>query len=492
MIAQHGLYGALIVGMLVLMPGCTTLTSHPVPAGNAAYPSAAFPYSLTKAKFLTTFTVTLAACGETPKIKVTAVATPAFEPDPLERYYIDSAELQSLYKMTTLKVATNSDQTLQSLNGEYNDQTLQIVGSVIQSAAQIAGAGSLAGIPVASLATKDIANDYFETRALEIPVPTTGAPVEACNATAVKDLKALRDAKSQLKTAQANSKANLNATDPVVTQATSEVTKASGKLTVTLPITIRPELPDLQSSPITPNVDIVSYPVDMLGYLRDRWFNNQLANVIYNGGTPVPNSNTFNVSLEILRWSDICTTVDAKSGAKQCASSPTAANVDGVVIRQPARAVLRVCQGECVARLLYGLLPVDKNNVAYDVAVPIDVVVPQYGKKIILPLHNHIGTDVSLGLTLGADGSVSSLSFGSTTNVAAGVNAIGAAGNAATTAITADDTAIAAHNTAVAAASTAAVANAQYADTVLKAQADCIAQQAAIVKSGQTPSVQCK
>lgn len=463
------------------------------------------PYALSQVKFATTFTIVLKSCDETPAVSVAVASTPNYEPDPSERYFVDYRDLQSLFKTTTFKVNTNSDQTLQGVNAEFNDQTVQTVGALLQTTAQFGGLKSLLNTPVGQLTTGAPAYELWDFVAR---APTKVEPPPGiCTPEAAKALANLHAAQEKLKKLIADSSGGAapaakpptpaaaapadasgadTAKNSAIAQATADVATYTNAVTMLVPITIRPTMADLH--PHSANVDIASYPVDILRFVSDKWFESAPGHVSYNKGAPVDGTTRFYVTYEVASWSDSCV---APSGSEKCGQQTKATTIHGMVVRQPARADLRVCIDKCADRLAYDVLPVDAKGVPFDVTPPASVVIPQFGKKLELPLHSHVGLDATLNVALGPDGSINTLSFGSTTNLAAGLSALGGAATAASTAISNENAAIAAHNTAATAQMSMAVSAAQYPDAVLKAQADCLASQAAIIKAGQTPSVKC-
>jgi hypothetical protein len=463
-----------------MMSGCTTLDSYKLNADSAVVPAGAFPYALPKTQLTTTFTLALTSCDAVRDqatglthpavhLKVAAATTQIFEADEAERYYVDYKQLSGFFKTTTFKITTGSDLTLLSLNAEHSDQTLQVAGAFLQSAVQI-GAAATIGPAFASFTAA--LHDYhadFAAKYVSKKYDLVKVVSSACNSETTAALKKLASAKVELKKALANSK---TANDPAVTQATSDVADASSSLTAIIPITKEPTLADLAGG------DIVKFNAAILDYVKGKWLNPNLSlgNVLvaYNGGDPVPGDQGITIRIDVPKWSHA-----ANGGA-----AIPAGKIDGIVIRQPAVGFVRVCIDACSNLDGNGLSKLDSESVSLDLAPPTKIVLPQLGSKLILPLHNQLGTDATLGVTLATDGSINALSFQNTTNAAAGLSAIGGAATAYSGAVTAQNTASTAQNN-------AAVAAAQYADTVLKAQADCLTQVDAIIKAGGSPAISC-
>jgi hypothetical protein len=179
----------------------------------------------------------------------------------------------------------------------------------------------------------------------------------------------------------------------------------------------------------------------------------------------------------------------------------------GIVYRDPALSLLRTCLDVCGGALIPqppGATPKNPALIApgvatsedldndlvettTDVSAPILVPIVQLGRLYVQPLRNVLFQTSAAALTVGTDGSIASVGTQSSSAAAAGFTAAGGAATAQANAIAARNTAVAAQNTAGAAQTTATTAAATFADTVNKALADCLTQQAAIVKAGGRP-----
>lgn len=479
-IIRHGI--RLFLLSEIMLSGCSTqLVSHPIIERSEALPPASMPYALPRAAFQLTFSVSLEECGSTPAFKVAVATVPSFEPDPGELYYVDYSALQSALKTTSLKLNINSDWTLQGLNTEFNDQTLQTVGAVLQTTAQLVGAQRVSRIGVPSLVSERYSTYAFSGVFAKESEKLAPGEKGLCTEKAWASLKKLKDAKQALQDLQsdfAKATATLapakksgsgpakkpgadgsavapDADDSVsaaITAATTAVSNASDALTFQLPITIRPKIADLVGGGSIDSIDTASYDVDVLSHIYGKWLTTATpSEVVVNKGAPLAGSTKVRIRFEVAGWSDRL--VPANSGAPN-ATIQRPHDLKGVVVRQPARGLLRICLAACPNIGDFGLLTVDGNQVPYDLITPTVVVIPQFGKTVVLPLHSHLGVDATLGLTLASDGSINMISFGSTTNVAGGVSSIGNAAVAESTARANENTAIAAHNTAVGAAAT--------------------------------------
>ena len=168
----------------------------------------------------------------------------------------------------------------------------------------------------------------------------------------------------------------------------------------------------------------------------------------------------------------------------------------GIVYRDPATSTLRVCLGPCTNRA-GGVLPgasspnttaevvdtfvTDTSNDLINTPVPLT----QFGRLNVQTMHSALFGTAVASFTQGGDGTISQIGTQSSNSAAAGLASATAVANAASTAI-------AARNTAITAQNGAAVATAQFADTVNKALADCLAQQALISAQGMRPLASCQ
>jgi hypothetical protein len=153
----------------------------------------------------------------------------------------------------------------------------------------------------------------------------------------------------------------------------------------------------------------------------------------------------------------------------------------GLVLRTPAVGTLRLCGGASCATN-------DATNwtdATQTIAELDEIGVAQYGKRIIMPFRNVVLQNTSVTIALAADGTITSLG---THDQSIGNSVLGTVG----TDVQGVASAYAARNTAIGAANTATQNAVQWADTVNKALADCLAQQKAIIQAGVTPTTSCQ
>ncbi|RKP57657.1 hypothetical protein [Pararobbsia silviterrae] len=551
---------ALIGACVLLTSACTELVTYQLADDRAEIPPAAFPYALSQTRLTTTFTVTLVDCTPAKdstfpslSLKVAAATSQTFEADPKERYYVDYTQLATFWKSTTLKVTTAGDQTLQSVNTESNDQTLQISGAFLQTAASIAGA-ALTGrvhVPEAEQAAQQKQLEFDLQFKQNAPLgPNSGAGgtpthppyaiVSACSHDAMTSIDTLNKKKQALKTLQATLKpaggasAPSTASDAAISQAANDVADATKAVTLLIPMTLEPKIDEFTASDGSP-IERHLYPASLLTYIRQKWvdraFQNTWIDVSFNGAAPVteavprdayaiaaaasvqgggndlvPESTDVSFELFVRKFSlGVAPAKGTQAASGSVATSGGPIQHDGLVVRQPATGFFRACLGTCQAPDAFGVVPPDAAGVNVDLEPQLQVSVPQLGKKLHMPLHNGFGQDMTLAVTLGPDGSTNVLSFQDNSTIGAGLTAVANAGTTYTSAVTAQNGAITARNGALTAQEGLAVSNEQiaagyaglattnasFADNALKAQADCIQQAQTIIKNGRSPTVQC-
>jgi len=507
------------------MDACTSLQVHQINDSSTAIPPGAFPYTLQKTTLKPVFTVLLKKCPDLPgapgdatiELGISAALSQVYEPDSLERYYIDYSKLADIFKTTTLKVTNNADQTLQGINAEVNDQSLQVAGSALQAAAQIAGAATIGSVP--AIAANGRVGGALIAEYLELPRPPLSSTA-VCKSDVAKALDKLNTDKTALdakikalaNAAPAPAAGNPSSTDSTLTALSSIVANDQQAVTISIPTSITPKFSDL-----TVRSDesgwVASYPIRLSDYIDKKWLNALQSEDIrrvklsINGASARPLDAVVSLELRVFEWSSGCDRSQPHSAKESkdkglpvasivCAKDPfpsISTVVNGLVLRQPAIGYVRICIDSCMNTDAFKVLPVESATGApLDLLTPMKVTLPQLGKRLVFPLENGIGVDATIGLTLGSDGSIATMSFGSMTTAASGISAIGTAAGAYSGVVTANNAATTAINGAASAQIQANINAVQFSDTVLKAQADCLAQTAAIVKAGGTPAASCK
>ncbi|WP_236572866.1 hypothetical protein [Burkholderia sp. 8Y] len=437
-------------------------------------------------------------------LSVAACVSQTFEADSDEYWSIKYRQLESVFRNTSLKLNLNGNQTIQGLNSTSNDQSLQVAGATLGTASAIAGAFFTGRVPTPA-GIKQNPSDWtlFYDTNTQILNPSVAT---VCSPRATRALANVQKLKSDLAkgTSSKNSKATdqgssaasaAQTADSATSSVAGQLAEALKLVSLTIPVTITPRKGDVPSQ--QPSADgrptvFKAYPVGFLAQVWQAWGSSSSPpsgfHFSINGSDdtiPVPTNGLSwehadaVVELSLLdgthRWKDQ-SFIDDK---------PKDSPVAGLVVRQPIAGRLRVCLSLCAPLDENWYAPVDPANAKGDIMAPVTVSIPQFGRHLVLPVDNRFAQNLNISLTVGADGAPSVLSYQSDSSLAAGVSAVGTGASAYTNAINARNTAIAAQNS-------AATSVATYPDTALKAQADCMQQQAAIVKLGGTPSVPCQ
>lgn len=551
---------AIGASILVAFTGCSDLMSHHYDADHDDPPPGSFPYALVRTKIVITYTLQLSKCGiddttlvdeDTKKlpslgVKVSAATAQIFEADPTQKYYISTKPLTGTFKNTSIKLTTGPDQSLQGLNAEYSDQSLQVAGAGLQAAASIAGSVATAGVPVPALAAvaapaiaPAIAERHIARPAAKKAAPAQPAAptvISACTPDANKSLGNYTSDLNKLQSDVKSAKVANPASDAVVAYETTTVGNEQSAITATISRTIIPQTVDLISMRgKDKNIPMHVYQMNLTKYIRALWvdskYNGQSIGISFNGRNVTQDSGdesksdgqidlyvypstvaTHSQSAKASTESTPLSADDSKNTATATTQLPASGTdtgdygkIDGVVIRQPAAGYVRVCEGSCDEPDSQGIVVTPPKGPIFDIAPKTAVTIPQFGKTYRVTLHAHIGDDVNIGFSLGPDGSATSLTLVNNSTAAQGLTAVNNAATAYTAAITAQNGAVTAANSAVTAqaglettnanlatsAANLAATNAQLNDTKLKAQADCLQQQKTILTLGATPITTC-
>ncbi len=490
-----------------------------------------FTYYLPQTALNLTLSVTATQCGlissdpEPAKpltkdgiaFKVTATASAVSQPDRAYGYRIDYAKAESWMKEINFTLNTNANRTLQSFNGQINDQTGPIIVAAITTAIQIAGAVVIPKPPALGPAIS-------EEKGKPPPAPTVDASTY-CSKAVLDALKKVRDQTKEVNSLKAriaryNQSLSGNqmpgridpttAWSAAVTAVQSDITATTKKLTVSI---TRQWIPayGTDNFALSPNaaVDVahLQLPIDKLvpKLLSDDAGKPWYANEKYNDpldGAWVKAHGPFIFVLAV----DKATFFD--KAAYDSANKDPIENRDdpgGLLIRDPALGIVQRCKipdnaltkltqsdegwlfaaGD-VARLCAppSLITTDASADSDD-STRISVTLPQLGRPLIFGIHSALFENNSLGVTLASDGTIQSVSNHDVSTAAAGLNSLSTAASAAAQAETA-------RNNGITAANTATLNRIQLPDTIKKALADCLQQSAAIVKAGGTPVGTCQ
>ena len=441
------------LSMAASLAGCVSLTSYK--AGDPALrndntaktmKTGLVPYSLPWTTVIVTATYTLTKCTDTDvSIATSAAIDTETEPDPAALYYIDSQAFQrfGLLKTSDLKINVNANGTVQTLNGHISDQTGTILAatlSAVMNAAVATGAHALA-------ANTSKCNDDFYN--------------------ALQQIKADQD---KLNNSPASGAGSLSAADKVNIQA--DIDAQTKRLTITARTRV-----DLNTASLTNGSTIIDQASPIAP-----WFKGGVLPA-FPAGLPNPSQ------LEVLVKSQGSVADEADTILAGPAAGAPSIPIDGLVYRVPVPVRVRACFGVCAAT--DGLA--DASNQA---AEKTGVLISQLGPALVAPLDNAFLRDSDLILSQDANGNLTSVEFKQTSTVSTFLDGIAQvfttqqSQNIAAT--NAESSALNAQSQALTSKATAATTNAGLADAVLAKQADCLNQQAAIIKAGGTPKVSCQ
>ena len=377
------------------------------------------------------------------------VAVVATEADEKFQYAIPYEDMKTWMKETDVTVERYSNGTLKSFNSTVKDQAGPIAMAVVLDGVKIAAAVAVGGVAAPAIIG---GGPSVLSAPMFLPQEALKAPAipDKCDSDAVNDLKIIKDNTKAIKDRQAlilkaRSTKNVDLIQAQVVQLQAEIDDA--KKNTTQKISFR-WVPD----PLSASPTRFSFPLDSV---VSKWVK---------FGTPAE-SKSIMVQLNLNPWT---------VGDKARQSVPLDdGKVKGLVIREPALGTLRVCDTKCK----------DEPEVIDPKAI--GVAVPQLGRLLVLPLANTIFENSTLQVGLNTDGTVATIGSTDNSGAATGVAGLGSAADSYVSGV-------GYRNTAIGAANTAKAADVQYADTVNKALADCLTQQAAILKAGATPAMSCQ
>lgn len=467
--------------VVLVVSGCADLAVYPSkPQANNPPLVGDLSYYLPRTAITLTGTATLKTCelktdkkgGTTANIVVaiTLVPVQSTEPDPDAHYHISYERSRSWMKEINFSINNTQGGMLQTFNGTINDQVGSDLVAAIGTIVQIGGAVVTAGVPTPQ-------------------VLKAGAPVspDYCLPDVMAGLKDIQKQTDILKKAQSEKPNGASATaaqTQAIQNAQSAIDSDTKKYKLARSFSFKwiPKLSDLKDEVapykfIATEVDVTPVIGAWLSAAGQAWLKTVLQSA---GARQSQVTSPFLVTLA----------VDERSmGNPAPPITDYTKDLGGLVIRDPAKAVLRLCRetdADCVPKFAAPLEDT-VSDTTDDIGARLAVVLPQFGRTMILPEHSGLFEDATLTATLNADGSISTIGYHSVSTASTGVAGIGTAAGGVTSAIAARNTAISAVNTAASAETTAKINQIQAPDTYNKALADCLTQQKTILAAGGTP-----
>jgi hypothetical protein len=453
-------------------------------------------YYLPRSAITFSGTVTLNACetkftDETQttyetNIDATASITPVVstEPDPDYHYFISYEASRSWMKEINFNVTNNSSGTLQSINSTINDQAGADIVAAIGAAVQIGGAVSLVNIGHPAAAPNPL---------LVLKL----APPDECAAyltkevdDALKKISQYKEDKKKITDSPATGASEAAAQTQAAQAIQAKIDKETKSGTLARSFTYK-WIPGRNDA----NRDYGRYVLitKEIGFssIVEKWFSPSGQAWLETPHLRVTDARYKLTSPYLATLAVLKSSMDRPREPEILDGSHASARQvsDGLTIRDPATATLRICRQTdpgCVA----GAAATDDNRLVettMDKAPRMTLRIPQFGRVVILTEKSGLFENANLTATLNADGTISTIGFHSTSTLATAIGGIGTAAGNASTVLAAQNTAIAAKNTAAAAVTTATTAKIQAPDTYNKALADCLSQAATIVKAGGKP-----
>lgn len=474
----------LAVLVLALTAGCASLPVKKITDQEREAPQVnQLIYYLPRTVIVTTVTLTLNKCGDTLTysddksehyynldVDESISSTATTEADTDYQYAISLDDARTWLKEINFTLATNPNGTIQSFNGQINDQSGPLAVAAATTVAKIVGAAILPGVPH----TSELA---FERRAIDQGLvqhpkkkPHKQKSVSVlCTPEVVNAIKEIKSA--QVKLASITKKKvdgdySQDQKDSDLAAVQDALSAAKRKVTLQHTAVIHWTPTRTGKDSIVGSYNLIHLlkgwlSSDGLALLDCCHADKEWKEAFSKISVPV------NVELDInhstMGWSV------PPSDSKFNENDP-----GGIVLRQPALGTLRVCRGECTHAKDGSLLETSNDLVPAQ-----QIAVAQFGQLRVYPEKSSVFENATLVLTVNADGSLIGVADHIVNSAAIGATGLGTAADAVSAGI-------AARNTAMSSVNSANAAKAVNADTLNKAHADCLAQKAAIEAANET------
>jgi hypothetical protein len=472
----------------------------------------ALTYYLPRTVITVNGTVTLNNCdlkvstgGERWELKATVALTPvtSFEPDPSHHYSIAYESSRRWMKELQIEVDNSPSGTLQSFNGTLNDQVGPTIVAAIGAAAQIGSAIGVAGVPIPGRA---ISHNFSTDLDLDGKKPDDYC---ADIRDALTQITAKQEIIDTAKDKPASKKDDLDIQNAAVQAAIARIDELKKQNKLVRSFTFRwvprrtdqfkyhkakyatPVLGRTSRSPVQGywiagrHISLVPIIKQWLTASGQQWLDE----------FPKGKGTTENDKMDprpdlVAPYVVSLAFVDTSMGdpRQNENATPGGTNPVGLVIRDPAMGFLKICHQSDTncdggSAILLEDRPVETTT---DVSRQ-SVSIAQFGRILILPQRSGLFENAVLTTGLNPDGTISKMSFHSSSTLLAGLGTLGTAANSVATGIAARNTAIGNVNTAQKTLSDAATAQVQAPGLYNKTLADCLANQATIINAGYTP-----
>jgi hypothetical protein len=480
--------------------GCADLEVYQLRTNDNAPLVGGMSYYLPRTAITLSLTVALNSCETkfTDKTKTTyqinvdssASLTPvaSTEPDPDYHYYISYEKSRSWMKEINFSVTNNASGTLQSFNNTINDQAGPDMVAAIGAAVQIGGAVTLHNIGPPTEAPSPLAAELLQRFP---PDDCSKYLTKGVNET-LKNIAKDKADKKKITDNPATGASEVAAQTQAIQAIQAKIDKETKTLTRSFSYKWIPSRRDT-------NIDSDQYVLIEkeigLRSIVEKWFSESGQAWLNTRGIPTTDAryklrSPFLVALAVLKSSmDRPMEPEIDDGGYPTSLQP----LNGLVIRDPAAATLRICREVDPGCVAGAAVQADNELVETTTDNPprMALRIPQFGRVLMLTEKSGPFENATLNAKLNADGTIDTIGYHAASTLATAIGGVGTAAGNASTALAAQNTAIAAKNTAAAAVTTATTAQVQAPDTYNKALADCLSQSATIVKAGGTP-VPCK
>jgi hypothetical protein len=470
----------IMAGIVTVVTGCAHLSVYPLPAATDNPPlDGDIVYYLPRTSITLSGTTTISKCdvtwdakarSYTADVKTTATATPlqTTEPDPDAHYYISYKLARSWMKEINYSVTNTPGGMLQTFNGTINDQVGSDIVAAIGTVVQIGGAIGTGG--AGRPATPRVAPGVAKPPA---PVYCTEEVIDG-----LKEVQKQLDIIKKAKETPPKNAAEIAVQAEEIQNAQSAIDGAMKTYRLVRSFSFKWVPQRGQKVGEDALYDYFAQDVALTSVIN-AWFSP--AGLAWLGTPAAAQLTTpFLAALAVDRRS---------MGEVPVVTQGAPQKLDGLVIRDPARAVLRLCKKMDPGCVPQGAAIPDNSIVdnTYDIGARLAVSLPQFGRIMRLPEHSALFENANLTVALNADGSVSTIGYHSVSTAATAVTGVGTAAGGVTSGLAARNTAIGAVSTAAAAETTANINKVQGPDTYNKALADCLTQQKTIRQAGGTP-----
>lgn len=446
-------------------------------------------YYLPRTVITLTGAVTLTDCknGPVPKLSVSGQFTPVIstEPDPDYHYAVSYEKSRSWMKQVNFTVTSQSGY-LATFNSTINDQLGPDIVAGLGTLVQIGGAVAVGAVGAPAVTAALSEPEHGRAPASVTPTPDYCAAVGKPLAT-IADISRRIDWIQRHPAPTADGRA-LQALEVQSLQANT--TTLQKGLTRSVMFRWVPTFADLKNGTPVSHYTVLSKWVD-ISSVAGEWLGPVASGLKWAGAGTGSSLTEFALLTLAVDNNTLVEKPDA-SGDLSSDGSSTLNNPGGLLIRNPAIGLFRICrpQGPTDTDCGTDNAPTLSNalmDTTDDLGGRMRVVLPQLGKFIVLPEHNAMFDNDTLAVTLNTDGTISSLGYQSSNTASTQIAAVGTAASNAQTAIAARDTAIAGLSSGNAAVTTATTAQVQAPDTYNSALADCLTKSASIVAAGGKP-----